>query len=72
VKTNKKIRRQQLERFLARQPKSVVAFEACSGMHYWGWIVQEQGHEVKAIPAKTVKPYRQGLKNDANDALAIH
>lgn len=72
VKTNKKIRRQKLESFLARQPKSVVAFEACSGMHYWGWISQEHGHEVKAIPAKTVTPYRQGHKNDPNDTLAIH
>lgn len=72
VKTNRKIRRKKLAEFLARQPKSVVSFEACSGMHYWGWVAQEYGHEVKAIPAKVVAPYRQGHKTDSNDALAIH
>lgn len=72
VKTNRKMRRKKLAEFLARQPQSEVAFEACSGMHYWGWVAQEHGHEVKAIPAKLVTPYRQGHKTDSNDALAIH
>jgi transposase len=72
VKTNRKIRRKKLAEFLARQPKSVVSFEACSGMHYWGWVAQEYGHEVKAIPAKVVAPYRQGHKTDPNDTLAIY
>ena len=71
IKTNKKIRRHKLADFIARQPRSIVAFEACSGMHYWGWIASEQNHEVKAIPAKAVMAYRQGHKTDANDALAI-
>lgn len=71
MKTNKQIRRHKLADFIARQPRSTVAFEACSGMHYWGWIANEQGHEVKAIPAKAVTAYRQGHKTDANDALAI-
>lgn len=71
VKANKAIKRNDFARFLAKQPKSVIAFETCSGSHYWGWQAEKYGHEVLLIPAKAVTAFRLGHKTDANDALAV-
>lgn len=71
VVTNKTIKREQFSRFLAKQPKSTIAFETCSSSHYWGWQAEKYGHEVLLIPAKAVTAFRLGHKTDANDALAI-
>jgi transposase len=69
--SNKTYTRKTFAAFLARQKPSLVAFEACGTAHYWGRFAQQHGHEVLIIPAKTVAPYRQGHKTDANDALAV-
>jgi transposase len=45
--------------------------EACGGAHYLGRALQEQGHEVRLIPAQYVKPYVKTNKNDYVDAEAI-
>ena len=45
--------------------------EACGGSHDWGRVLKKQGHTVKLIAPQFVKPFRQGQKNDWNDALAI-
>ena len=70
VVSNKPIGRKALIRFLANHPPSLVALEACGGSHYWGRKAQAFGHQVSIVPPKQVKPYRQGQKNDSNDALA--
>ena len=36
-----------------------------------GRVFTEAGHEVWILPARFVKPYRKGNKNDFNDAAAI-
>ena len=36
-----------------------------------GTALQEQGHQVRLIPAQFVKPYRKSNKNDFLDAEAI-
>ena len=68
---NRHMSRNQLSAFLAKQPPSVVAMEACGGAHHWGRLAETSGHQVRLIPPKRVTPYRQGHKTDGNDALAI-
>jgi transposase len=45
--------------------------EACSGSHFLGRALREQGHDVKLIPAQFVKPFVKSNKNDFIDAEAI-
>ncbi len=45
--------------------------ESCGGTHYWARYAKHAGRHVKSINARQVKPFRQGQKTDANDALAI-
>jgi transposase len=45
--------------------------EACGGAHFLGRALQEQGHEVRLMPAQYVKPYVKTNKNDYIDAEAI-
>jgi transposase len=67
----KKLTRAQLLPFLARQPASVVAMEACGTAHHWGREAAKLGHEVRLIAPIYVKPYVKRQKNDAADAEAI-
>src|ERR1022692_2306287 len=45
--------------------------EACGGAHFLGRALQEQGHEVRLMPAQYVKPYVKTNKSDYIDAEAI-
>jgi transposase len=56
---------------MAKLPPSVVGLEACGSAHHWGRHLGKQGHEVKLIPPKYVKPYVRRQKNDKVDAAAI-
>ena len=67
----RKLGRSALKRWLARQSPLTVYMEACGGSHEWGRLLRGQGHTVKLIAPQFVKPFRQGQKNDWNDALAI-
>ncbi len=68
---NKKMNRAELKELLRKEPKAMVVMEACGGSHYWCRLAESFGHQVKALPARQVKPFRQGQKTDANDAVAI-
>jgi len=68
---NRTCSRQKLKELLVKEKTALVAMESCGGTHYWARFAREQGHEVKAIAARIVKPFRQGQKTDANDAIAI-
>lgn len=68
---NKTVSREKLKELLHKESKALVVMEACGGSHYWCRYAQSLGHEVKALPARRVKAFRQGHKTDANDALAI-
>ena len=59
-----------LEHFANRAP-CLVAMEACGGSQHWARRLQEFGHEVRLLPAKMVRPFVGGNKNDAHDARAI-
>ena len=67
----KKLSRAQLLPFLARQPASIMAMEACGTAHHGGREAAKLGHEVRLIAPIYVKPYVKRQKNDAADAAAI-
>ncbi|HXZ31869.1 MAG TPA: IS110 family transposase [Terriglobales bacterium] len=67
----RKFSRSQLLACTANLPSSLIGLEACSGSHFLGTALREQGHQVRLIPAQFVKPYRKSNKNDFIDAEAI-
>lgn len=68
---SRKISRTKLLEFFSRQPRCLVALEACGGAHHWARELTLLGHEVKLIPPAYVKPFVKRNKNDAVDAEAI-
>ena len=66
----RKVRRHKLAAFMANQPVSRVFLESCGGAHHWSRKFASQGHEVEQIAPQFVKRYRDGDKNDYNDAQA--
>jgi transposase len=48
-----------------------IGMEACSGSHFLGRALREQGHDVRLLPAQYVKPYVKTNKSDYIDAEAI-
>jgi transposase len=67
----KKLRRDQVLKFIAAQPTCTVAMEACASSHYWGREIGRLGHAVRLIAPDYVKPFVKRQKNDAADAEAI-
>jgi transposase len=52
-----KLKRDRVLQFFVNRQPALVAMEACGGVHYWGRILQAQGHLVKLLPAKQVRPH---------------
>ena len=67
----KKFSRKQLLAYTANLPSSLIGIEACSGAHFIGAALRDQGHDVRLIPAQFVKPFLKSNKNDFLDAEAI-
>lgn len=65
------LRTERVVAFFANRPPCVVGMEACSGAHALARVLVKQGHQVRIIAAQFVKPFRVGMKNDANDAQAV-
>ena len=66
-----KCSRGQIEARLANMPRCPVGMEACVGAHHLSRKLQTLGHDARLIPAKYVRPYPKGQKNDFRDAEAI-
>lgn len=66
-----KVKRKDFVQYFANQQPSVIGMEACGGAHHWGRLFKEMGHTVKLLPAKKVKPFVYGNKNDVVDAQGI-
>src|SRR5439155_3495897 len=60
--------RGQVEVRLANIPPCLIGMEACVGAHH---LSRKLGHDARLMPAKYVRPYSKGQKNDFNDAEAI-
>lgn len=67
----KRLNRNNLLAWLAKQEPCAVAMEACGSAHYWARKISEMGHHVELLPPQHVKGYLRGQKNDYNDARAI-
>ena len=55
----------------ANMPPSLVGMEACVGAHHLSRKLNSLGHDARLMPAKYVRPYSKGQKNDFRDAEAI-
>jgi transposase len=71
VVVRKRYSRTQLLAYTANLQVQVIGMEACSGAHFLGRALREQGHQVRLMPAQYVKPYVQTNKSDFLDAEAI-
>jgi transposase len=49
--------RTRLAMLLAEQPACVVAMEACATSQHRGRVAQRHGHEMRCVPAASVKPF---------------
>ena len=66
-----KLSRGQLEARLANMPPCLIGMEACVGAHHLSRKLKVLGHEPRLMPAKYVKAFLKGNKNDFRDAEAI-
>jgi transposase len=63
--------RGQVEARLANLPPCLIGMEACVGAHHLSRKLQLLGHNARLMPAKYVRPYSKGQKNDFRDAETI-
>jgi transposase len=63
--------RGQVETRLANLPPCLIGMEACVGAHHLSRRLKALGHDARLMPAKYVRPYSKGQKNDFRDAEAI-
>ena len=63
--------RGQVETRFANMPPCLVGMEACVGAHHLSRKLKTLGHDARLMPAKYVRPYSKGQKNDFRDAEAI-
>src|SRR5258705_2344841 len=63
--------RGQIETRLANMPSCLIGMEACVGAHHLSRKLKALGHDARLMPAKYVRPYSKGQKNDFRDAEAI-
>ena len=63
--------RGQVEARFANLPPCLIGMQACVGAHHLSRKLQRLGHNARLMPAKYVRPYSKGQKNDFRDAEAI-
>jgi transposase len=63
--------RRQVEARFANMPPCLIGMEACVGAHHLSRKLKALGHDARLMPAKYVRPYSKGQKNDFRDAEAI-
>jgi transposase len=63
--------RGQVESRFANMPACLIGMEACVGAHHLSRRLKALGHDARMMPAKYVRPYSKGQKNDFRDAEAI-
>jgi transposase len=63
--------RGQVEARFANMPPCLIGMEACVGAHHLSRKLKTFGHDARLMPAKYVRPYSKGQKNDFRDAEAI-
>jgi transposase len=71
VAVRRKLSREAVLGFPARQPRRPVATEACASAHHRGRGIAAPGHEARPIPSVHATPFVKRRKHDAADAEAI-
>jgi transposase len=71
VTLRQKWSRGQVEARFANMPPCLIGMEACVGAHHLSRRLKALGHDARLMPAKYVRPYSKGQKNDFRDAEAI-
>src|SRR5262247_1645944 len=71
VALRQKWSRGQVETRLANLPACLIGMEACVGAHHLSGRLRLLGHDARLMPAKYVRAYSKGQKNDFRDAEAI-
>jgi transposase len=51
----------------ANMPPCLIGMEACVGAHHLSRKLKAFGHDARLMPAKYVRPYSKGQKNDFRD-----
>ena len=64
IMLRRKWSRGQVEARLANLPPSLIGMEACVGAHHLSRKLRMLGHDARLTPAKYVRPYSKGQKND--------
>lgn len=67
----KRLTRRAFARCLENRPPLAVLMEACGSAHYWARRFQAQGHAVRLLPARDVRPYVRRNKTDRADAAGL-
>lgn len=68
---NRVIKRAQFAAHFANRAPCFVGMEASGSAHHWARQLMRMGHQVRLMPARFVKAFNIGNKNDAADARAI-
>lgn len=67
---SKRLSREQVEAFFAKQEPATIGIEACGSTHHWARRLSGLGHTVRLIPGAYVRPFVRRNKTDARDAEA--
>ena len=67
----KRLSRRAFARALHNRSSLAVIMEACGSAHYWARRLQAQGHGVRLLPARDVRPYVRRNKTDRADAAGL-
>ena len=68
---NKPLKRAKFLEYFSNRTPCMIGMEACGGAQHWARALTAMGHLVKVMPARFVKAFNIGNKNDAADARAI-
>lgn len=68
---NVQIKRAKVLEYFVNKAACLIAIEACGGANYWARELTAQGHSVRLLHAKIVRPFVSGNKTDVTDARAI-
>jgi transposase len=71
IELRQKWSRGQVEARFANMSPCLIGMEACVGAHHLSRKLKALGHDARLMPARYVRPYSKGQKNDFRDAEAI-
>lgn len=69
--SNKQLTREEMHEYFANRQPCLIGMEACGGSQYWARQLTDQGHTVRLMDPKLVKPFVSHYKSDKADAEGI-